>query len=103
MEWRRFSRLRTGQSYRVQGLIFFLSANYDSLPEPLRETIRECCSAAAGRSGNEGAILEYMTKGRSKQQIMTKYYISSETSIDRMVRAFFAEMERRLQDWGRRT
>ena len=101
MDWRRFSRLRTGQPYKVQGLIYFLSANYERLPEELRAAVRESCQAAAGKSGNEKALMEYVTGGRSKVQIMSKYYIASETSIDRMVRAYFAEMEARLGDWTR--
>ena len=101
MERRRFNRLRTGQRYEIQGLIFFLSANYGALPPELREMIRDSCSAAAGRSGNAEALLEYMTRGRTKAQVMLKYYIGSETSIDRMVRAYFLEMERRLREaWG---
>ena len=99
MDWRRFSRLRTGQSYRVQGLIFFLSANYDRLPEELRQTVRACCDRAAGRSGNGEALLEYVTRGKSKVEIMRKYYIGSETSVDRMVRKYFEEMERELEAW----
>jgi hypothetical protein len=103
MDWRRFSRLRTGQSYRMQGLIFFVSANYELLPEPLREAVRESCRAAAGRSGNEEALLEYVTRGRTKRQIMTRYFIASETTIDRMVRSYFVELETRLRAWRGRT
>lgn len=102
MEWRRFSRLRTGQSYQLQGLIFFLSANYSRLPQELQRTVEACCERAAGRSGNGAALLEYMTKGRSKTEIMLKYYIASETSVDRMVRAYFREMERELGSWAKR-
>lgn len=98
MEWRRFNRLRTGQSYEVQGLIFFLSANYARLPATLQQTVRDCCEKAAGRSGNGAAVFEYMTQGRTKTQIMLKYYIASETSVDRMVRSYFREMERSLKE-----
>lgn len=98
MERRRFNRLRTGQKYELQGLIFFLSANYDRLPETLRQIVRESCEAAAGRSGNRDAILEYMTRGKSKAAVMQRYYIASETTVDRMVRSYFLEMEKRLDD-----
>lgn len=100
VEWRRFSQLRTGQRYELQGLIFFLSGNYGMLPEELREMIRESCRAAAGRSGNARALQEYMTKGKTKVAVMMKYHIASETTVDRMVRAYFREMERRLiEEW----
>lgn len=100
MERRWFTRMRTGQRYEMQGLIFFLSGNYALLPEPLREIVRESCRAAAGKSGNYEALLEYMTKGRTKTAVMLKYYIASKTTLDRMVRAYYAEMERRLRtEW----
>lgn len=103
MERRRFNRLRSiRQSYEMQGLIFFLAGNYRQLPPELREIVRASCQAAAGRSGNEEALLEYMTQGKSKAAVMLKYYIGSETTLDRMVRVFFVEMERRLIDaWKR--
>lgn len=102
MERRRFNRLRTGQSYELQGLIFFLAGNYRRLPPELREIVRASCRVAAGKSGNEAALLEYMTQGKSKVAVMMKYYIGSETTLDRMVRVFFVEMERRLMDaWKR--
>ena len=101
MERRRFNRLRTGQSYEMQGLIFFLSANYEIIRPELRQIVQESCKAAAGRSGNEAALLDYMTKGRTKAAVMMKYYIASENSVDRMVRRYFHEMERRLREyWG---
>ena len=100
MERRRFCRLRTGQRYEVQGLIFFVAANYDRMPEPVRDIVWQSCRKAAGRSGNEKALLEYVTKGKTKTEIMLKYYIASETTVDRMVRAFFGEMEHRLKEWS---
>ena len=102
MEWRRFNRLRTGQRYEVQGLIFFLSSNYRVLPDELRALVRESCKAAAGKSGNYDAMLEYMTKGKTKAAVMMRYHIASETTVDRMVRKYFCEMERRLrEEWQR--
>ncbi len=98
LEWRRFNRLRTGQRYEVQGLIFFLSSNYRVLPEELRRLVRESCRAAAGKSGNYDAIFEYMTKGKTKTAVMMRYHIASETTVDRMVRTYFCEMERRLRE-----
>ena len=101
MDWRRFSRLRTGQRYEIQGLMFFVAANYERLPEELRQIVRESCQAAAGRSGNGEALLEYMSKGRTKAWIMQRYFIASEASVDRMVRRFFLEMDQRLTEWSR--
>lgn len=101
MERRRFCRLRTGQRYETQGLIFFLAASYDRLPKTMRQIVEASCRTAAGRSQNEQALLEYVTKGKTKTEIMLKYYIASETTIDRMVRCFYAEMERRLKEWAR--
>ena len=102
MERRKFSRLRTGQRYEMQGLIYFLSGNYELLPADLRKTVRESCRAAAGRSGNYEALLEYVTKGRSKTAVMLKYHIASETTVDRMVRRYFQEMEQKLrEEWHR--
>ena len=74
MERRKFTKMRTGrQSYEMQGLIFFLAGNYKHLPPELREIVRASCRAAA-----------------------------SATTLDRMVRVFFVEMERRLTEaWKR--
>lgn len=103
MERRKFTKMRTGrQSYEMQGLIFFMAGNYKHLPPELREIVQESCRAAAGQSGNEDALLEYMTQGKSKVAVMMKYYIGSATTLDRMVRVFFVEMERRLTEaWKR--
>ena len=98
---KRWARLRTGQPYEVLGLIYFLSCNYRSLPEELRETVRECCRVAAGRSGNEAALMAYLTERKSKTWVCLTYHIASETSVDRMVRAYYIEMEKRLKaEWG---
>ena len=97
----KFSRIRTGQSYDILGLIYFVSRNSGIVSERVRDAIRESCAAAAGRSGNERALLEYMTTGKSKVQIMMRYHIASETSMDRMVRRYYIEMERRLREIGK--
>lgn len=101
MASRNFSRIRTGQSYDILGLVFFVSQNSQIVTERVREAIRESCAAAAGRSGNERALLEYMTTGKSKVQIMMRFHIASETSMDRMIRRYYVEMERRLREIGK--
>lgn len=98
MERRRFRRLRTGQSYEMMGLIYFLTACYAWMPQRIQQAVVDSCQAAAGRSGNADALFLYMTQGKSKTEIMMKFYIASETSIDRMVRDFFLEMEKRLKE-----
>ena len=99
---KRWARLRTGQSYEMLGLIYFLSVNYRRLPEELRSTVRDCCRRAAGRSGNERALMAYLTERRSKVWVCAEYNIASETTVDRMVRKYYVEMEQALKSaWGR--
>ena len=99
---KRWARLRTGQSYEVLGLIYFLSVNYRKLPEPLRSAVRECCREAAGRTGNEKALMAYLTDRRSKTWVCMNFHIASETTVDRMVRAYYIAFERRLKaEWGK--
>lgn len=60
--------------YQTQGLVFFVSQNYNSRPEAEREYIKECCRAAAPK--NYEALLEYVTTpagGASGRLIRTRY------------------------------
>ena len=98
---KRWARLRTGQPYEMLGLIYFVSCNYRIMPEPMREAIRDCCRKAAGRSGNERALMAYLTERRSKSWVCMQYHIASETTVDRMVRSYYIEMEKALKAaWG---
>ena len=98
MTGNRFARIRTGQSYEVLGLIYFVSHNLDIMPQQVRGLVRDACDAAAGRSGNGQALYAYMTTDLSKLAVMRRYHIASETGIDRMVRRYYLELERRLRE-----
>lgn len=76
-----------GLSYEQQGRIWFTCKAYRQLPEETRRRIEEAC-ALAGRE-NTAALFEYMTTTRSKQEIMMRHYIASETTLHRMVREFY--------------
>lgn len=76
-----------GLSYEEQGRIWFTCKAYKKLPEETRQAIMDAC-AQAGRE-NVAALFEYMTTMRSKQDILMRHYIASETTLHRMVREFY--------------
>ena len=94
---KRWARLRTGQPYEMLGLIYFVSCNYRIMPEDIRAAIRDCCRKAAGRSGNEAALMAYLTERKSKTWVCMTWHIASETTVDRMVRSYYIEMEKALK------
>ena len=100
MEGRRFRALEIGVPYHRQGLIFFTARCFDTQPRQIQTMVLDACERA-GRENAE-ALFAYVTTGRSKESVMTQYYIASETTLNRMVRRFFHVMDEEMRKRGRR-
>ncbi len=82
-------------SYERQGLIWFTARTYKDQPRKTQEIILDACRAAGGELA--GALFAYVTTDRSIASIMREHYIASETTIYRMMRDWYMEMDRRMR------
>ena len=90
----RVAQMRIRIPYERQGLIWFTAQTFDDQPAAVQERILDACEAVGGELA--GALLAYVTTNRPIAAIMREYHFSSETTIYRMLRPWFEQMDRAL-------
>ena len=83
-------------SYDVQGLIYFTAKTYTRQPLKVQERIVRLCERAGG--DNAEALFEFLTTHTPVQQILMRYHIGSQTTLDRAVRRYFELWEKENQN-----
>lgn len=80
-------------SYDRQGLIYFYSRLYRSLPEKKQARIRRLCQEAGGEYAE--ALFDFVVGNLNAPAVCGKYFLSQST-LDRVVRKYYMMFPKNL-------
>lgn len=75
--------------YERQGLIYFVSRNYEGQSQRIREKIEQSCKAAAGE--NWRALFRYVTTDVGMVNVCQEFHVS-ESTLFRAVQKYYRRM-----------